>query len=133
MSERSVIGEADAPRTSAAQLLEVLGVDPREADEIAAVVAVDVVEERLDVVGDLVDLERLVVEQHGLIAVAGDTVRLFDLATGTVAVERATVLLVDETGLTVAVPETEASRLLAALGAAGVVPAITGSAATPGW
>ena len=63
----------------------------------------------------------------------GDTLRLYDLANGSVAVRAALVIRVDEAELTVAVPEAEAPRLITALGAGGVVAAITRWAATPDW
>lgn len=63
----------------------------------------------------------------------GDTVRLYDLATGSVAVRSAEVLVVDEGRITVAVAEIDAPRLIAAISAAGVVAAITPSAATSDW
>ena len=63
----------------------------------------------------------------------GDTVRLYDLATGSVAVRSAEVLVVDEGRITVAVAEIDAPRLIAAISAAGVVAAITPSAAPSDW
>lgn len=57
-------------------------------------------------------------------AAPGDTVRLFDLTTASVAVRSAAVLTVADDRLTVAVAETDAGRLIAALGTGGVVAAV---------
>ena len=67
-----------------------------------------------------------------LSATVGDAVRLYDLATGSTAVRSADVLAVDEGRVTVAVPAEDAPRLIAALGAGGIVAAITRSEAPPG-
>ena len=65
-------------------------------------------------------------------ATEGDHVRLYDLATGRVVAPVATVLVRDDTHLTVAVPEADTASLIAALGAGGVVAAITNAAAPRG-
>ena len=61
----------------------------------------------------------------GLDATPGDTVRLYDLATGRIVVGAALVLIRDDASITVAVPEREAPDLIGALGGGGVVAAIT--------
>lgn len=66
-----------------------------------------------------------------LTASAGDTVRLYDLSTGSPAVRHADVLAVDDDQITVAVAERDAPRLIAALGAGGVVAAISRPVVTP--
>ena len=67
-----------------------------------------------------------------LAATIGDTVRLYDLSTGSTAVRHADVLAVDDDQLTVAVAEHDATRLIAALGAGGVIAAISRPVGIPG-